>query len=89
MSRIPAIASRRITLAAAVVVLVGAMLFLVPAAPAAAFICQNFPIYDTLYFNNASHSQLVGECTESCTAPEKCTGTKTAYFDVIEAGCCD
>jgi hypothetical protein len=89
MPRFNAIASRRITLLAVLVALVGAILFLMPPAPAAAFVCADgYPIYDTLYYSNANHTTLVGECVESCDALRKCTGKTSIYSVIVEVGCC-
>jgi hypothetical protein len=89
MSRFNVVAKGRFTLLAVVVALVGAILFLMPPAPAAAFICADgFPITDTFYYSNAQHTTLVGECIGSCSGT-RCTGKTSAYPVVVEAGCCD
>jgi hypothetical protein len=89
MSTRPSIVGRRATLLIFLVGTVAAVLFLVPPPPAHAFICANgYPIYDTIYFNNASHSKVVGSCAQSCSGQVTCTGTKSAYSIRVETGCC-
>ncbi len=90
MSRLPAFLSRRTRLFALILGLVAAVFFLVPPPHADAYICADgYTIYTFIYYSNSSHTTEVGECFESCSGPEQCSGQKTAYYVMVQSGCCD
>lgn len=88
MSQPAATLSRRATLLAFTLAVVLSILFLLPPRPAAAFICEDgYPSYVILYYNNAQHTTVVGNCIRSCTQVT-CSGQQTIYSLTIQEGCC-
>lgn len=65
-------------------------LVLIPAAPVAAATCAGNYVnrYEIIYTSGPPSWKQVGECTQSCTGPETCTGERTAYSYMLVIGCC-
>ncbi len=80
--------SRRSALLAFTLAVVLSLLFLLPPRPVAALNCPDgFQAYTILYYNNAQHTTVVGNCERTCTS-DRCVGQVTQYSETLYMQCC-